>query len=96
MASIASSLSGVGGGRRSAAGSIVAGSLPYQPQHHSKSQSLQHGSLRSSASVEAVKTSSGKASSSHGGSSTSRSKQFRNEIELLRRIIKDKDAVIQT
>ena len=100
MASIASSLSGSGGGRRSAAGSIVAGSLPYHQQQHHSSQTIRHGgSLRNSASVDVDKTviSSGKASSSHGGtSSTSRSKQIRNEIELLRKIIKDKDALIQT
>lgn len=101
MASIASSLSGSGGGRRSAAGSIVAGSLPYHQQQHHSSQTIHHGgSLRNSAStvdVDKSAISSGKASSSHGGtSSTSRSKQIRNEIELLRKIIKDKDALIQT
>ncbi|KZS21204.1 Uncharacterized protein APZ42_011910 [Daphnia magna] len=90
MASIAVSLSG--GGRRSA------GTLP----HHQPS-------LRSSPSIDTVR-SVGKASSSSGGhplgvhhhqqqqqrSTSGSSKQIRNEIELLRKIIQDKDVLIQS
>ena len=69
-----------GGGRRSA------GTLPHQP------------SLRSSPSVETVR-SVGKAASSTGHpqrtSTASSSKQMRNEIELLRKLIQDKDNLIQ-
>ncbi|XP_046657968.1 uncharacterized protein LOC124352472 isoform X1 [Daphnia pulicaria] len=93
MASIAVSLSG--GGRRSA------GTLPH---HHQPS-------LRSSPSVDTVR-SVGKASSSTGShlhhhhqqqqqqqrssSGSSSSKHIRNEIELLRKIIHDKDVLIQS
>lgn len=79
MASIAVSLSG--GARRSA------GTLPHQ------------AALRSSPSVDTVR-SVGKASTSsvnhhHPQRTSVSSKQIRNEIELLRKIIQDKDALIQ-
>ncbi|XP_059353420.1 uncharacterized protein LOC130685912 [Daphnia carinata] len=95
MASIAVSLSG--GGRRSGTGTLP---------HHQPS-------LRSSPSIDTVR-SVGKASSSSGGhplgvhhhqqqqqqqqqrSTSGSSKQIRNEIELLRKIIQDKDTLIQS
>jgi hypothetical protein len=93
MASIAVSLSG--GGRRSA------GTLPH---HHQPS-------LRSSPSVDTVrsvgKASSSTGSHLHhhhqqlqqqqqrSSSGSSSSKHIRNEIELLRKIIHDKDVLIQ-
>ena len=79
MASIASSLSG--GGRRSA------GTLP----HNQPAATL----LKSSPSIDTIR-SAGKASSSASHQPrTSSSKQIRNEIELLRKILQDKDALIQ-
>ena len=69
-----------GGGRRSAGNT-----LPHnQPAT----------TLRSSPSIDTIR-SVGKASSTSQHRTSSSSKQIRNEIELLRKIVQEKDALIQ-
>ena len=98
MASIASSLGGGGGGggsgRRNAGSSSTGSTL----QHHSSTINNggnSNNSLRSSPSTDTLR-SSGKLTPQNVVMSNGINNQIRSEIDLLRKIIQDKDSIIQT